>query len=88
MTSYTQIRCETQGPIARVILNRPDGKQYPERAVDVLAHLFQHDVHHRGQIHAMLAGTAVPPPQLDEFFLRQDAPLRAAEMQALGFGEA
>jgi hypothetical protein len=25
----------------------------------------------------MLAGTAVAPPQLDEFFLRQDAPLLA-----------
>jgi hypothetical protein len=33
----------------------------------------------------MLAGTAVPPPQLDEFFLRQDAPLRAGDLRALGF---
>jgi hypothetical protein len=36
----------------------------------------------------MLAGTAVPPPQLDEFFLRQDAPLRAQEMRALGFARS
>jgi uncharacterized damage-inducible protein DinB len=50
----------------------------------VLAHLFQHDIHHRGQVHAMLAGTRVAPPQLDEFFLAQDAPLRAAELEALG----
>ena len=27
-----------------------------------------HQVHHRGQAHAMLAGTAMPPPPLDEFF--------------------
>jgi uncharacterized damage-inducible protein DinB len=39
-----------------------------ERVEDVLLHLFQHQVHHRGQAHAMLAGTSVPPPQLDEFF--------------------
>lgn len=39
-----------------------------ERVEDILLHLFQHQVHHRGQAHAMLAGTPVPPPQLDEFF--------------------
>lgn len=32
----------------------------------LLAHLFEHQIHHRGQAHAMLAGTTVPPPQLDE----------------------
>jgi uncharacterized damage-inducible protein DinB len=73
------------GVDATVILNRPGDLHYPERAQDVLAHLFQHDIHHRGQVHAMLAGTEVPPPQLDEFFLEQDAPLRAEEMRALGF---
>ncbi|MGH6918829.1 MAG: DinB family protein [Geminicoccaceae bacterium] len=69
---------------ATVILNRAGEVRYPERAQDVLAHLFQHDIHHRGQGHAMLAGTAVPA-QFDEFFLAQDAPLRAEEMRALGF---
>jgi uncharacterized damage-inducible protein DinB len=73
------------GVEATVILNRLGDLQYPERAGDVLAHLFQHDIHHRGQVHAMLAGTEVAPPQLDEFFLTQDAPLRAAELEALGF---
>lgn len=34
-----------------------------------LLHLFQHQIHHRGQVHAMLAGTSVAPPQLDDFFL-------------------
>ena len=72
---------------ATVILNRPGEVRYPERACDVLAHLFQHDIHHRGQVHAMLAGTRVAPPQLDEFFLRQDAPLRADDFRALGFAE-
>ncbi len=51
---------------------------------EVLLHLFQHQIHHRGQAHAMLSGTAAAPPQLDEFFLREDLPLRAPELQALG----
>jgi hypothetical protein len=55
---------------------------------DVLTHLFVHQIHHRGQVHAMLAGTSVPPPQLDEFFLAQDAALRAGDLAALGFVEA
>jgi len=54
----------------------------------LLAHLFQHQVHHRGQAHAMLSATTVAPPQLDEFFCVVDAPLRAAELRALGFSEA
>lgn len=36
---------------------------------DVLLHLFQHQIHHRGQAHAMLSGTRIAPPQLDEFFI-------------------
>lgn len=54
----------------------------------LLAHLFQHQIHHRGQAHAMLAGTAVAPPQLDEFFCANEAHLRAAELAALGYSEA
>jgi uncharacterized damage-inducible protein DinB len=50
----------------------------------VLSHLFVHQIHHRGQAHAMLSGTRVEPPQLDEFFLVWDAPLRKQEMQQLG----
>jgi len=53
----------------------------------VLAHLFQHDIHHRGQVHAMLAGTAVKPPQLDEFYCANEASLRATDFAALGFSE-
>ena len=45
-----------------------------EKAVDVLLHTLQHSIHHRGQVHAMLSGTSVPPPQLDEFFLAEDNP--------------
>ncbi len=68
---------------ADVAIQRVDHVQV-ERAGDVLMHLFQHQIHHRGQIHAMLSGTAVPPPQLDEFFLREELPLRRRELEALG----
>lgn len=53
----------------------------------ILAHLFQHQIHHRGQVHAMLAGTSVAPPPLDEFFCAADAPLRGGELSALGLTE-
>ncbi|MCL4689670.1 MAG: DinB family protein [Burkholderiales bacterium] len=53
----------------------------------LLAHVFGHQVHHRGQAHAMLAGTTVAPPQLDEFFCANEADLREADFRALGFTE-
>jgi uncharacterized damage-inducible protein DinB len=59
-----------------------------ERMDRLLLHLFQHQIHHRGQAHAMLSGTSVPPPQLDEFFSVDEAGLRAAEFAELGWTEA
>jgi uncharacterized damage-inducible protein DinB len=59
-----------------------------ERRDRLLLHLFQHQVHHRGQAHAMLTGTSAKPPQLDEFFAEGEAPLRAADLAALGWSEA
>jgi uncharacterized damage-inducible protein DinB len=59
-----------------------------ENATRLLAHLFQHQIHHRGQAHAMLAGTKVEPPQLDEFFCANEAHLRAAELAEIGLSEA
>jgi len=56
----------------------------PERIGDILAHVFLHDIHHRGQVHAMLSGTSVPPPQLDEFLLDYDVKLREKEVERLG----
>jgi uncharacterized damage-inducible protein DinB len=71
-----------------VRVNRGDTQIQVERRDRLLLHLFQHQVHHRGQAHAMLAGTTVKPPQLDEFFSVAEAPLRAAELAALGWSEA
>jgi uncharacterized damage-inducible protein DinB len=58
-----------------------------ERCDRLLMHLFQHDIHHRGQAHSMLSGTGIKPPQLDEFFAIDEAPLRAADFSDLGWTE-
>lgn len=60
-----------------------------ERRDRTLLHLFQHQTHHRGQVHAMLSGTRVAPPQLDEFFLGDafEQELRTDDFAALGFEE-
>jgi uncharacterized damage-inducible protein DinB len=70
-----------------VAVNRITRVQH-ERMDRLLLHLFQHQTHHRGQAHAMLSGTSVAPPQLDEFFSEGEAPLRAAEFAAVGWTEA
>ena len=75
--------CESLGEagLAReMTLDRGDEGITHESVSAVLAHLFVHQIHHRGQAHAMLAGTRVPPPQLDEFFLEYDRPRRAGEL--------
>ena len=73
--------------VLSVIVPRRSGP-CPERLDRLLAHLFEHQVHHRGQVHAMLAGTEIAPPQLDEFFCESDAPLRASDFEELGYTEA
>ena len=69
-------------------LDRGSGRIQRERRGRVIAHLLNHQVHHRGQAHAMLAGTAVKPPQLDEFLMPSEAHLRDDDMRALGWTEA
>jgi uncharacterized damage-inducible protein DinB len=72
---------------AEVALQRSDFVQR-DRARFVLLHLLTHQVHHRGQAHAMLAGTGVSPPQLDEFLMPSESQLRGADLAALGWTEA
>jgi uncharacterized damage-inducible protein DinB len=48
-----------------------------ERVEAALLQLFQHQIHHRGQAHAMLSGTDVAPPPLDEFFPGFERPASA-----------
>ena len=77
----------TERDLDRIIHVHREESVQNERADRLLLHLFQHDVHHRGQVHAMLSGTNVPPPQLDEFFAAGEASLRAAEFARLGWTE-
>lgn len=64
------------------------GRIQVERTDDLLLHLFMHQTHHRGQVHAMLSGSSVPPPQLDEFITASDHRDRAGTMTELGWTEA
>lgn len=78
---------DERGPDSTIRVHRGTRVQ-SERADRLLLHIFQHQVHHRGQAHAMLSGTGVSPPQLDEFFSVAEAPSRAAEFKELGWTEA
>lgn len=52
---------------------------FDERVDALLMHLFQHQIHHRGQAHVQLQYLGIAPPQLDEFHLQFDrAPSAAA----------
>lgn len=79
-------RLDAAGLARIVTIDRHDGRPFRETAHAILSHLFVHQIHHRGQAHAMLAATSVPPPQLDEFFLASDEPLRRDELVRLGLG--
>ncbi len=63
------------------------GRVQVETVADTLMHLMLHDQHHRGQVHAMLSGTTVKPPQLDEFFMADDAGTRVADLTSIGQDE-
>ena len=67
-----------------VMLDRAARGMMQEQVATVLPHLFAHQIHHRGQAHAMLSGTSVKPPQLDEFFLFEDRAATIPELAALG----
>lgn len=55
---------------------REGGVVWKETIGDLLLHLFQHQIHHRGQVHDMLSATPIAPPQLDEFYLAMDRAAR------------
>jgi len=41
------------------------GRECADTGHTSAAHLFNHQTHHRGQVHVMLSQTSVPPPSLD-----------------------
>ncbi len=73
---------------ATVHMPRGGGRIQRDAAAHMLAHLFMHQTHHRGQVHTMMSGTRVAPPQLDEFLMPSEDHLRTDEMAALGWSEA
>jgi uncharacterized damage-inducible protein DinB len=81
--------CNTLTPdlLGSVVRVNRGSRVQTERRDRLLMHLFQHQIHHRGQVHAMLCGTAIEPPQLDEFFSIAEARLRAGEFDKLGWTE-
>lgn len=79
--------CEALDDLGHIVEVHRGPRIQRERADRLLLHLFEHDIHHRGQVHAMLSGTGVRPPQLDEFFSVGEAPLRAGEFAELGWTE-
>ena len=79
-------RLKDSDAMRTVRLIRAEGEVL-ERIDRILLHLFEHQIHHRGQVHCMLSGTCIAPPQLDEFFLVADRPFRRRDLQALGLTE-
>lgn len=75
-------------PGREVAMPRGSGRIQRDTAAAVLMHLFMHQHHHRGQAHAMLSGTSIKPPQLDEFMMPSEVHLRRSDMAAAGFDEA
>jgi uncharacterized damage-inducible protein DinB len=51
--------------IRRLAYTNSRGKDYVEEAAPAVLHFFNHQTHHRGQVHVMLSQTEVGPPSLD-----------------------
>lgn len=73
--------------LSRTVTIARDTPQYETR-LRLLSHLFEHQIHHRGQVHGMLSATSVKPPQLDEFFCVGESHLRTGDFAELGWTEA
>ena len=51
--------------IRRLAYTNSRGKDYVEEAAPAVLHFFNHQTHHRGQVHVMISQTDVKPPSLD-----------------------
>ncbi len=79
---------DDDGLAGRVAFDRGSRGRPLDRIDRTLPHVFMHQTHHRGQAHTMLSGTAVAPPQLDEFLMESDAVFRVDDLPAAGLTEA
>ena len=48
------------------------GEDQADEIVMLLSHFFNHQTHHRGQVHALLSRTDVPPPSLDLIYYQRE----------------
>ena len=60
---FLSLKKESLSCTFRYINNR--GVEYVDTATVAIPHFFNHQTHHRGQVHVMLSQTTVPPPSLD-----------------------
>ncbi len=61
--------CDGDIDLDRCMAVERQGTQTQERIGALLPHLFQHQIHHRGQAHVQMSDAGIAPPQLDDFFL-------------------
>ena len=61
-----------EGQFASITVYRNmSGEEHRDRIGEILAHVFNHQTHHRGQAHDQLSQTSVEPPPLDLiYFMR------------------
>ena len=46
-------------------------RSFSNTLAEALPHFFNHQTHHRGQVHGLLSQTEVPPPELDLIFFQR-----------------
>ena len=63
--------CEglSEDDLTRTVPTERPGGMTSERIDWLILHLIQHQIHHRGQVHAMISQAGGHPPQLDDFYL-------------------
>lgn len=61
-----------EGQFASITVYRNmSGGEFRDRISEILAHVFNHQTHHRGQVHDQLSQTSVEPPPLDLIYFRR-----------------
>lgn len=61
-------KVDDAGTTSKRVTERKEG-HVTEQVDRLVLHLVQHQIHHRGQVHAMLSHAGIDPPQLDDFYL-------------------
>lgn len=64
--------CQGEIDLERLVDVERKGLISREKIGALLPHLFQHQVHHRGQVHVQIGEAGIAPPQLDDFFLEHE----------------